>query len=304
MTNHNRSVQAGIGVLLNPSMYQFVESSLHCLDYIAVIPDRTWIDKGVGSPERFRVLPLSASVLEQVSRRLPIVLHGIGLSICSEELFDREYAQNLIAWANRLHSPWISEHLSFSRIGTGHEVHSAIALPVPYDREVLDLLIPRVQLFSESLHCKFLLENSVYYFRYPEQEYSEEVFLNELCNLSECRVLLDLHNLYTNSINHGFDPLAYLAALNLSNVIEIHIAGGTPMMGFHTDSHTGPVLDGVWNLLEHAIPRAVNLRGVTFEFHESSFRLLGEAGILEQVDRARSVVGKFSRVVETLSLCH
>lgn len=303
MSNQNQSVHAGVGVLLNPSMHQFVESSLHHLDYIAVIPDRAWTDHGMGVPQRFRVLPLSAAVLEQVSRQLPIVLHSIGLSICSAEIFDKEYAQNLIAWADRLQSPWVSEHLSFSRVGTGHEVNSAIALPVPYDREVLDLLVPRVRLLSEALHCDFLLENNVYYFRYPEQEFTEEAFLNELCSQTKCGVLLDLHNLYTNSLNHGFDSLAYLAELDLSNVVEIHIAGGVPMMGFHTDSHTGPVLDGVWHLLEHTIPRTPHLRGVTFEFHESSFRLLGEDGILEQVDRARDLVNKFASPKEPVSLC-
>ena len=73
------------------------------------------------------------------------------------------------------------------------------------------------------------------------------------------------------------------------------------MMGFHTDSHTGPVLDGVWRLLEHTVPRATRLRGITFEFHESSFRLLGDSGILEQVDHARDIVQKFSARSEPVS---
>jgi uncharacterized protein len=296
-------VQAGIGVLFNPSMHRFVETSLRHLDYVAVIPDRAWVDRGVGTPHRFSVLPLSATVLDQVSRERPIVLHSIGLSICSADIFDEEYALNLIAWADRLQSPWVSEHLSFSRISTGHEVNAAVALPVPYDREVLDLLLPRVRFIADALHCDFLLENNVYYFRYLEQELSEETFLNELCRQTKCRVLLDLHNLYTNSVNHGFDALAYLAELDLNNVIEIHIAGGAPMMGFHTDSHTGPVLEGVWRLLEHTVSRTPNLRGVTFEFHESSFGQLGEAGIFEQVDRARSIVSKFVAAGEPVSQC-
>lgn len=292
--NSRTPPRPGVGVLFNPSLDRFVGESLHHLDYLAVIPDRAWIDRGAGAPQRFEVLPLPASLLEEAARQLPIVLHGIGLSICSAEIFDEEYARNLIAWANRLHSPWISEHLSFSRIGTGHEVNSAVALPVPYDREVLDLLTPRVRLFTESLRCPFLLENNVYYFRYAGQEFSEEAFLNELCNRTGCGVLLDLHNLYTNSLNHGFDALDYLSALDLSRVTEIHIAGGVRMMGFHTDSHTGPVLEGVWWLLEHTVPLAARLRGVTFEFHESSFGLLGEDGILDQVERARAILNKFA----------
>lgn len=303
MSNTNPYSQPGVGVLFNPSMHSVLKGVLSHLDYVAVIPDRAWIDRGTGVPERFRVLPLSAAVLNEISQRLPVVLHGIGLSICSAEIFDQEYGQNLAAWANRLHSPWISEHLSFTRVGSGHELNAAIALPVPYDREVLELLVPRVRWLTEILECEFLLENNVYYFRYPEQDLSEEEFLNQLCNRTECNILLDLHNLYTNSVNHKFDSQAYLTQLDLSYVSEIHIAGGIPMMGFHTDSHTGPVLDGVWQLLEYTVPRATHLRGVTFEFHESSFRLLGEEGILEQVYRARNIVNKLSIISNSAPSC-
>ena len=275
-------------------MDRFLEQSLHRLDYLSVIPDRAWVDQGVGVTPRFQPLPLSANLLDEAARQLPIVLHSIGLSICSADIFDEEYARNLIEWADRLKSPWISEHLSFSRIGTGHEVNAAVAVPVPYDREVLELLVPRVKFFTDVLRCPFLLENNVYYFRFDDQDYSEEAFLNELCSRANCGVLLDLHNLYTNAVNHGFDALDYINGLDLSCVREIHIAGGVSMMGFHTDSHTGPVLDGVWRLLEHTVPRATRLRGITFEFHESSFRLLGDNGILEQVDHARAIVQKFS----------
>jgi len=281
---------AGVGVLLNPSMQRFLSQFLDRLDHVAVIPDRGWIDHGDDSPARFQVLPGVATLLDSVARKRPVVLHGIGLSICSAEIFDETYAQNLIDWAERLDAPWISEHLSFSRVGTTHELNAAIMLPVPYDRDVLELVIPRVRFFTERLNRPFLLENNVYYFRYREQELAEEEFLNELCFRSGCGVLLDLHNLYTNSVNHGFSAIEFLGNLDLANVTEIHVAGGAEMMGYHTDSHTGPVLEPVWGFLEHVLPLANNLQGVTFEFHESSFERLGDSGILEQVERARALV--------------
>ena len=207
------------------------------------------------------------------------------------------YALNLIKWAERVDAPWISEHLSFSRVGTGHEVNAALLVPVPYDREVLDLLVPRIRFFADQSSRPFLLENNVCYFRYPGQEFTEERFLNELCDRSGCGVLLDLHNLHTNAVNHGFNATMYLRDLNMDHVVWIHIAGGVSMMGFHTDSHTGPVAEPVWQLLEQTVPRASNLRGVTFEFHESSYGVLGEGGILEQIDRARNIVRGQARVV-------
>jgi uncharacterized protein (UPF0276 family) len=283
-----------VGALFNPSLHRIVDRLTSTLDYLAVIPDRVWHDLGRNSPKRFQQVPRQLRWLEQAASELPIVLHSIGMSICSAEIFDEEFADNLMEWAARLNSPWISDHLSFSRVGAGHEVNAAIALPVAYDLEMLDLLIPRVRFFTDSLPCPFLLENNVYYIRYPDQDLTEEEFLNRLCARSGCGVLLDLHNVYTNSVNHGLTARDYVDNLDLKNVTEIHIAGGAPMMGFHADSHTGPVLEGVWELLEYAVPRAKNLRGVTFEFHESSFGMMGETGFREQIDRTRGILGKFS----------
>jgi uncharacterized protein (UPF0276 family) len=285
--------QVGVGVLFNPSLNAFVERSLDQLDYLAIIPDRAWIDHGVGAARRFEELPLPSALLKKLAGQVPIVLHSIGLSIGSAEIFDKEYALNLISWAHQLHSPWISEHLSFTRVGKGIELNAAIALPLPYDQDVLDLLVPRVRFLTNRLKCPFLLENNVYYFSYPEQEFTEESFLNELSLQAGCMMLLDLHNLYTNAVNHSFDPRNYLEQLNLDKVLEIHVAGGVRMMGFHTDSHTGPVPEDVWRLLEFTVPRTKHLRGITFEFHESSFGLLGEQGILEQVNRAREIANEY-----------
>jgi hypothetical protein len=290
-----------VGALFNPSLHRMVDRLTRTLDYLAVIPDRVWHDRGRNSPERFQQVPRQRRWLEQAASELPIVLHSIGMSICSAEIFDEEFADNLMEWAARLHSPWISEHLSFSRVGTGHEVNAAIALPVAYDLEMLDLLVPRVRFLTDSLSCPFLLENSVYYVRYPDQDLTEEEFLNRLCARSGCGVLLDLHNVYTNSVNHGLTAADYLDSLDLKNVREIHIAGGAPMMGFHADSHNGPVLEGVWEMLEYVVPRAKNLRGVTFEFHESSFGMMGENGFREQIDRTRAILSKFSEMEKAVS---
>jgi uncharacterized protein len=271
------------------------------MDHVAVVPDTAWIDRGNKSSSRFVAVPELELQIEQVARERPVILHGIGLSICTAEFFDEAYACNLIEWAHRLDSPWVSEHLAFSRIGTGHETNAAMLLPMPYDYELLELLVPRARFFVDRLERPFLLENSVYYVRYSDQDLTEEAFLNEICRRSGCGLLLDLHNLYTNAINHGFGAADYLDALDLTNVIEIHIAGGVEVMGFHTDSHTGAVLDPVWLLLEKVIPRTTQLRGVTFEFHESSYSRLGEDGIRLQIERARSIVNRCCAGWESVS---
>lgn len=277
-------------MLFNPALSEFVCAHRESLDYLALIPDRSWVDHGPGSKPRFTELPEVYKILREVSRSLPIVMHCIGLSICSADVFDEEYLGRLAEWRSRHHCLWTSEHLSFSRSASGHEINAAVALPVPYDREMLDLLIPRVRMAQQRLDCPFLLENNVYYFTFDHQEMVEAEFLNELSSKTGCYLLLDLHNVYTNSINHGFDGLAFLASLDLARVLEVHVAGGTSLMGFHIDSHSGPTLEGVWELLQFVAPRAPSLRGVTFEFHESSWPLLREEGVLTELERARSIL--------------
>lgn len=231
-----------------------------------------------------------AQVLDEAAGSLPIVMHSIGMSICSAGIFDEGYVNHLARWRTRYRCPWASDHLSFTRFGQGHEANAAVALPVPYDREMLDLVVPRARAARERLGCAFLLENNVSYIRFPDEELSEAEFLNQLADEAGCGILLDLHNVYTNAHNHGFDPQEFLLALDADKVMEIHVAGGDEMMGFHTDSHAGPVLEEVWDLLESVAPRLPALRGVTFEFHESSWPLLHDDGVLAQVERARGIL--------------
>jgi uncharacterized protein (UPF0276 family) len=286
----DRATGCGVGVLFNPALADFVVDHADALDYLAVIPDRFWIDHGSGAPHRFDDTPGGEAVLARAARSLPIVLHGIGLSICSADIFDREYVAQLERWRARYECPWISEHLSFSRIGAGHEANAGVALPIPYDREMLRMLAPRIKAVRAMLGCPFLLENNVSYVTFADEDLTEPQFLNELARTSGCSMLLDLHNVYTNARNHGFDAAAFLAELDLSRVVEVHVAGGSSMMGFYTDSHTGGVPEPVWNLLSIVAARSQHLRGATFEFHESSWPLLRAEGVLAQLDRARSVV--------------
>jgi uncharacterized protein (UPF0276 family) len=155
---------------------------------------------------------------------------------------------------------------------------------------MLDMLTERVHAVQARLGCPFLLENNVNYFAIPNQEMTEAEFLNRLTLRTGCYFLLDLHNVYTNAVNLKFDARDFLTALDLSRVLEIHVAGGSSMMGFHVDSHTGPVLDEVWQLLSFVAPRAPALRGVTFEFHESSWRSLCDEGVKSQLATARKLL--------------
>jgi uncharacterized protein (UPF0276 family) len=154
-----------------------------------------------------------------------------------------------------------------------------ITLPLPRDRETIELLVPRIREVRQRMPLPFLLENNVYYFDIPACEMDEPTFLNRLCRESGCGLVLDLHNVHANARNHGFDAAAMLAELELAHVGEIHVAGGMELDGFYLDAHCDTIPDPVWSLLEWILPRCPNVGGVTFELFGSWFEDVGNARI-------------------------
>jgi uncharacterized protein (UPF0276 family) len=75
-----------------------------------------------------------------------------------------------------------------------------------------------------------------------------------------------------------------LAELNPEIVIEIHLAGGDTLKGFHTDSHSRPTPSAVWTWAREWAPRFPNLAAITFEYHESYHKRLGLAGVARELE--------------------
>jgi len=219
-----------------------------------------------------------------------MVLHSIGLSIGSAHRFDHVHISQIARWHDWLNFPWHSDHLAFmlAKHSVG-EVNVGVTMPLPCDQESLDLLIPRIAEVRARIAAPFLLENNVYFFKYTDQEFDEAVFLNRLADLGGCGLLLDLHNLYTNSRNHNIDPYAFLARLNLDHVVEIHVAGGLEYEGFYQDAHSDTSPEAVWKLLEWVMPQCRNLGGVVFELLGSWYVDVGEDRLVDQLSRMREM---------------
>src|SRR6185503_17942887 len=98
---------------------------------------------------------------------------------------------------------------------------------VPYDHDVADMIAARIETIQATVPAPFLIENNVYFIDVPGQDMTEPEFLNALTRRTGCGLLLDLHNLYANARNHGFDAFAWLDQLDLERVVEIQIAGGS-----------------------------------------------------------------------------
>jgi uncharacterized protein (UPF0276 family) len=278
--------------MYNPALPEFLRTDLDAIDFLEVTTDMFWTDHGIGERRpRFEELEAWVDVLESTIVQRPVIAHNIGLSIGNAGFFDLDYVDHLAQWQRRYRFPWQSDHLSFAEVsapdGTTH--HAGVAVPLPYDREVLDLIVERVDRFQQIVSTPFLLENSVYFVTFRDQEMTEPQFLNALTRRTGCGVLLDVHNLYANARNHGFDARAFLDELDLGTVVETHIAGGTEYAGMYTDSHSGPCPPAVWELLEYVVARAPNLRAVTFEFHDSYYGLLGPHGVRAELEHARAI---------------
>ena len=288
----------GVGLLFNGVLEEFFVEHPDAVDFVSVIPDRFWQDAGRNRDVRFTPLPDELAILETLASRYPLVAHGVGLSIASACTFDLDHVRQLATWHRRFGFLWISEHLAAVRVRTELTLdhHAGLALPLPWDRDVLDMLCDRVSRVQEIIGRQLLLENGVVHTPVPDAEMSEVEFLNELCQRTGCGLLLDLHNLYVNAVNLELDADKFLDELKLGFVGEIHVAGGNKLYGVYLDSHAGPCPAEVWRLLRKVVPRCPNLAGVTFEFHESYYSQLGVGGILDQLQKIRGAIHTSSRL--------
>jgi uncharacterized protein (UPF0276 family) len=192
------------------------------------------------------------AALERARALAPIVLHGVSLSIGSTDPLDETYLRALAALANRVEPAWISDHLCWSGVG-GEYAHDL--LPLPYTEEALAHVVRRVVAVQERLGRQILLENVSSYLTFTHSTLREWEFLAAVAERADCGLLLDVNNVHVSAVNHGFDPLDYLAGLPAGRVGQIHLAGHIDLGTHLLDTHDGPVIDAVWNLYRHAVRR-------------------------------------------------
>ena len=187
--------------------------------------------------------------------RYALSVHGVGLSIGSSELLDREHLARLVRVCER-HSPEsVSEHLAWS---THDGIFFNDLLPLPYIQETLDRVALHVDQVQSALGRKILIENPATYLRFAESEIAETDFLAEVATRTGCGLLLDVNNVYVSSHNHGADPEAYLDSFPLDRVRQIHLAGHdvTDDEEGHRlliDSHNARVIGQVWDLYARVV---------------------------------------------------
>jgi hypothetical protein len=124
-------------------------------------------------------------------------------------------------------------------------------LPIPFTQEAVSYVAARIRRTQDILERQIAVENASYYVASPVADMSELEFIKAVLEEADCLLHLDVNNVYVNSVNHRFDPVAFLHALPGERIAYIHTAGHyKEAEDLIVDTHGADVIDPVWNLLE------------------------------------------------------
>lgn len=193
------------------------------------------------------------AALERVRARYPIVTHGLALSLGGSSAPDEAYWRELAAEVRRLGTPWHSDHLAFTQAGP-YALHEL--MPVPRTVRNARRVAERLREAEDRLQVPMAIENISWYAELGRPELDEAEFLGRILQESGAGLLLDVNNVYVNASNHDFDARAFITALPLERVRELHVAGHAPNAeGVIIDTHGTPVCEAVLELLEFTLER-------------------------------------------------
>jgi len=216
-----------------------------------------------------------------MAERYPIVLHGLSLDIGGPDAIDTELVTEIGEFMRRYDVPIYSEHLTYCAA----EGHLYDLLPIPFTAEAVLHVASRVRQVQDIIGQPIALENASYYAQ-PHPDLSEAQFITAVIEESGCDLLLDVNNIYVNSINHRYDPIEFLDALPLDRARYIHVAGHYDEADdLKVDTHGSDVIDPVWLLLEAAYQRLGPLPTLL----ERDFNLPPLSELLQEITHIREL---------------
>lgn len=206
--------------------------------------------------------------LTAIREQYRLSVHGVGLSLGGPRAPAAAELQARRRLIERYQPDAFSEHLAWSGLD---DSYFNDLLPLAYTSESLDRVSAHVQMTQEALGRRILLENPATYLGFVESSWSEPEFLGEIVRRTDCGLLLDVNNIVVSVANHGGDAVAYLKALPLRAVHEIHLAGHAS----HRAASGGEVLIDTHD-------RCV--QPVTWELYEAALQLAGAVPTLIEWD--------------------
>lgn len=234
---HNRPVSgAGLGLRRN-LLGSLADTTQDNIQFMEVAPEN-WINVGGRLGKQFR----------EYTERFPFVCHGLSLSIGSPEALDFDLLADIKSFTREHNIRAYTEHLSYC----SDHGHLYDLMPIPFTEEAVHYVADRIRQVQDFLEQRIAMEN-VSYYAAPQQEMSEIEFVTAVIEEADCDLLLDVNNIYVNSINHGYDPEGFLKQLPGERAVYMHVAGHFDEADdLKVDTHGTDVIDPVWRLLEKA----------------------------------------------------
>jgi len=217
-----------------------IEHTHPALDFLEVAPEN-WLRLGGPIKRRF----------EALLERYPLYTHGLSLSIGGPAPLDETFIRAIKQFLDDYQPVLYSEHLSFS----SDNAHLYDLMPIPFTEAAINHVVARIQRVQDLLGQRLVLEN-VSYYTAPTAELDELTFITTILERADCDLLLDVNNVYVNSVNHGYDPVAFIDRIPPERVRYLHVAGHLQLEpNLIIDTHGAAVSDPVWSLLAHTYRR-------------------------------------------------
>lgn len=220
---------------------------------------------------------------QDIRKHYRIIPHGVCLSIGSTDPLDMDYLKTLRCFLDEIEAPWTSDHLCFTMVD-----HTNLneLIPLPFTTECVNNIVSRVKQVQDIFERPFLLENVTRYLTLSDREMKENEFITTILEESNCGLLLDVTNVYLNSIYHNYDAYEFISSLPLNRVGQIHLAGWEQDGDTLIDSHDAPVPPEVWDLFV----KTIRLTGPTSVLIEWDKQLPSLSRLFEEAETANQVM--------------
>ena len=263
-TKHHPVHGAGLG-LRRTLLSSLNDQPAEQVSFWEIAPEN-WIGVGGYYGNRFR----------QFAEQHTLICHGLSLSIGSPAPLDEAFLHKLKRFLKDHDVCYYSEHLSYC----SDDGHLYDLLPIPFTEAAVHYVAGRIKRVQDILEQRIAIEN-VSYYAAPGKEMEEIDFVNAILEEADCDLLLDVNNIYVNSVNHQYDPEEYLRRLPAERIGYIHVAGHyNEAEDLIIDTHGANVIDPVWELLE----KTYQFFGVIPTLLERDFNIPPLAELLTEVD--------------------
>ncbi len=233
--------------------------------FMEVAPEN-WIGVGGRFGRQFRYF----------TERYPFLCHGLSLNMGGPAPLDEAFLHRLKQFLDIHGVRCYSEHLSYC----ADDGHLYDLLPIPFTEGAVRHVASRIRRTQEVLERRIAIEN-VSYYAAPGQEMSEIEFISAVLEEADCDLLLDVNNIYVNSINHRYDAEGFLKALPGERIAYGHVAGHyEEAEDLRVDTHGSEVIDPVLDLLR----KAYDHFGVFPTLLERDFNLPPLPGLVAEVE--------------------